>query len=144
MAVAELPHGVTERDGKFYRTTYRGGRDENGRYVQPEEREVLVTQATDDRSINAAREEAARNGLDFYDPRPAVDPTSGAVVRDPKTNQPVIIGWLDHGQKRVEEWPWNIGSDEFRNNREYIPDEEKPATASAPVQSRMKGINNAS
>lgn len=143
MAVAELPQGVTERNGKFYRITYRGGRDENGRYVQPDEREVLVTQATDDRSINAAREEAARKGLDFYDPRPAVDPTTGSVVRDPKTNEPVIIGWLDRGRKRTEEWPWNLGSDEFRNTREYIPDE--PATAPAvPTQGRMKGITNAS
>ncbi len=141
MAVAEqLPPGVTERGGKFYRTTYKGGRDENGRFIQPVEREVLVTSATDDRAIHAAREEAARKGLDFYDPRPAVDPASGSTVRDPRTNEPVIIGWLDHGRKRHAEWPWNIGDDEFRENREYIPDE--PATAPASAPSRRKESNH--
>ncbi len=132
MAVAELPPGVTERDGKFYRTVYRGGRDERGRYEQPEEREVLIATGSSDREISQAREEAARKGLDFFDPRVAVDPASGATVRDDRGN-PVIVGWLDRGRKRIDEWPWNVGNDEFRNNRRYIDDETATAPVPAPV-----------
>ncbi len=141
MAVAEqLPPDVFERGGKFYRTTYKGGRDDHGRFIQPVEREVLVTTATDDRALTAAREEAARKRLDFYDPRPAVDPDTGATVRDPRTNEPIIIGWLDHGRKRHAEWPWNVGDDEFAENREYI--DTVPATAPASAPSRRKDIPN--
>jgi len=116
-----LPEGVYKRDGKFYHEVpLRVVRDPDGsRYEQIVEREVMIVNPyeTDESAIHEAREKAAAKGLDFYDPRSV----NGQV-----------IGWLDRGRKRRDEWPENLGSGDVNYKRRAIepdPSAQQPANA---------------
>lgn len=126
---AGLPPGVFERDGHFYRTIVIGGVDENGQYDEEQDREVFLATASDEKSIHQSREQAARLGLDFYDPRS---------IRNPQTGELVVIGWLDRGRKRYDDWPWNLGSGAVRSGRRY---KNQPAASAAGAKG--KGETNA-
>jgi len=102
-----LPPGCYERDGKYYRTVLKTGVDEVGEWEADEEREVMLPIATDDASITASRERAAKAHMDFYDPR----------RRSEGAFQPEVIGWLDRGVKREAEWSWNLGTGAKQNRR---------------------------
>ncbi len=138
MAVAStLPPDVYERDGKWYRRKVIVGFDEQGEYEEDDDREVILPIATDEASIHASRERAAKMGMDFYDPR---------IVRDPNTGEAMPIGWLDRGKKRHEDWPWNLGRGEVKTRRRpkpaAAPRPRVPAPMPAAVAEAEKDLNN--
>ncbi len=122
-----LPPDVYEKDGKWYRRKVVVGMDEEGVYEEDDDREVILPISTNEKSIHESRELAAKEGKDFYDPR---------VVRNPQTGESIVIGWLDRGKKRHEDWPWNLGSGSVKQRR-------RPQKAAAVTSTARKEINNA-
>lgn len=96
MVLGQLPEGVYQQGTKYFhdvpRTVVEGGQQ----YLEWVPREVVLSWSTDDKSLDAARDEAARIGADFYDPR-TID-----------TGE--VRGWLSHGRKRTGEWTANLGA----------------------------------
>lgn len=119
MAFGDLPDGVYQEGGKYYRKVKRLRRTVDGGFeYELVPRECSFPLAIDDDSVHEAREKAAQKGLDFYDPR---------IVEGQ------VVGWLTNGRKRSEEWPANLGAGQVQYERLPVPAEENPDAANEPV-----------
>jgi hypothetical protein len=129
MAFGDLPEGVYQEGGKYWRKVKRLKRTVAGFEYELVPRECSFPLAIDDESVHEAREKAARNGHDFYDPR----------IVDGQ-----VVGWLSHGRKRSLEWAANLGAGQVQYEREPVPPEENPDAANAPalVTAGRKATNN--
>lgn len=113
------PEGVYQRDGKWWRDIKRLVRDGDGFAYERIPRQCAWAVSFDsEEEISRKREAAARTGQDFYDPR---------VVEGQ------VVGWLDRGRKRQQEWPANLGAGADRYEREPVPAEENPDIAAGLV-----------
>ncbi len=118
MAFGDLPEGVYQENGKYWRKLKRLKRTETGFVYELVPRECSFPLAIDDDSVHEAREKAAARGVDFYDPR----------IVDGQ-----VVGWLSHGRKRSEEWAANLGAGQVQYDRIPVPPEENPDTANTPA-----------
>lgn len=106
MATSQLPPGVYEKGGRYFRDVKHRVREierEGAKVyeVQIKPREVyLGSGARDAKLIEADRLAAKKAGLDFYHP---------------------TWGWLRHGWKRELEARENLGSGVERYPTEYVP-----------------------
>lgn len=129
MAFGDLPEGVYQEGGKYFRKLKRLKRTATGFEYELVPRECSFPLAVDDESVHEAREKAARKGVDFYDPR----------IVDGQ-----VVGWLSHGRKRSQEWDANLGAGQVKYEREPVPAEENPDTANEPalVGAGGKAVNH--